>query len=200
MNPQYSRYYHYIKPLIRNRTVRTYSSVIFSLITITIFGLFAIKPTLATIVSLQKSIAEQQHILDALNNKSLNLAQGRKNYDNLDPQAIAKLNNLLPNSTSLPSLIASLESLAQLHQASISGLQFQPTELVGQPTTLAKNASLKEIDFTLNVHGSFSQLTNFLQALEKTRRLITISSVNFGKSEGGPLVLSINAKAYYLKN
>lgn len=200
MNPQYSRYYNYIKPFIRNRAVRVYSSVIFSLISITIFGLFAIKPTLATIVSLQKSIEQQQQILDTLNTNSLNLAQGKKNYDNLDPQFVSKLDNLLPNSTSLPNLIDSLESLAQSHQASISGLQFQPTELIGTPMTLAKEASLKEIDFTINVQGSFSQLTNFLSALEKARRLITVSSVNFGKSEDGPLVLSINAKAYFLKN
>lgn len=200
METKHSRYYTYIKPVLKNKTVKTYSSLIFSLITTTIFLIYAIRPTLSTIISLQKSINEQSAVLTKLNQKVKDLTEGRKNYESIDPTLKVRLVDLLPYSPSLPSLMNSLTILATESQSTISGLQFQPVILEKPIKTLSKDAALKEVDFTFNAQGSYSQLINFLNSLKRADRLINISSISFNKPLDAPLIMTVNAKSLYLKN
>ncbi|MBI2022190.1 type 4a pilus biogenesis protein PilO [Candidatus Daviesbacteria bacterium] len=198
MVPQYSRYYIYIKPVFQSKVVKTYGTLVFSLFTITMFGLFAIRPTLTTIIALQRSIKEQQAVLDKLNGKIETLSLGKKNFENLSPESKTKIFTLLPNSTSLPTLVDELSALALEKQASISGLQFQPVDLKSISKELSKEAKLQNIEFTINLQGSYPQLTDYINSLTKLNRLITIKSVGFNKPAGGNLTVSINAKAYFI--
>lgn len=200
MKPQYSRYYTYIKPILKNKIVKTYGSFVFSIITITILGVFALKPTLATIVSLQKSTSEQQQILNQVNEKVKMLSEGTKNYENLPGQTRTKLFNLIPDAPTLPKLIDITSSLASRYEASVSGIQFQSVELGTVTKELKKGAQLKEIELTLNLQGSYSQMTNFLKTLVLSDRLIVIKNVSFNKSADTPLFMTVNAKTYYVKN
>lgn len=200
MNPKGSRYYTYIKPFLKNKTVQTYSSLVFSIVTITFFSLFAIKPTLSTIVGLQKSIAEHKQLLEQVENKGETLSLGRKNYDAINQELKDELVSLMPNSTQLPNFLEILSLLTNDAEASGSGIQFQPIELVGTPSQISKAALIKEIDFSFNIQGSFEQVTNTLNQLSRQRRLINIQSVNFNQSEESALVMTINAKTYFFKN
>ncbi len=208
MNPTSTRYYTYIKPILRNPVVKTYSPVVFSLITVTLFIIFAIKPTISTIISLQKSINEKQQILKQLEEKENSLTVGKSNYQRLSPKVREQLRTQIPSAISIPCLITNLRTLAALNEASISGLQFQPTLLEGKSDcppqeedlrNLNKNISLGEIDITFNTLGSYSQLTKFLNSLNQSNRLISIQNVNFNKQQEAGLIMSINAKAYYIK-
>ncbi len=200
MRPQFSRYYTYIRPILKNKVVKTYSSLFFSLMMVTIFSIFAIKPTLTTIVALQKSINEQEQLLAQINEKGRNLEQGKRNYDQIDPDTKLTLLELIPNSTSLPSLIDNLSALAESFEASMSGIQIQPVALEGTPGKLTKVAALREIDFTLSIQGSYIQLNDFLDALYRINRLINIQTISFSKQADGGITMTINAKAQYIKN
>jgi Tfp pilus assembly protein PilO len=200
MKPQFSRYYTYIRPILKNKTVKTYSSLVFSLFMVVIFSLFAIKPTITTIVALQKSIDEQEKLLEQIQKKGQDLELGKKNYDQIDSDTKLMLLGLIPNSTSIPSLIDSLSSLASSFDASMSGVQIQPVELQGSPSRLSKQAGLKEIEFTLSVQGSYIQLTDFLDALYRIDRLINIQTVAFSKQVDGGLTMTVNARANFIKN
>lgn len=164
-----------------------------------VFAIFAIKPTIETIISLQKSIEEQSALLKTIKEKSTNLSLARTNYQNINPNIKIKLQTLFPNSPSLPTLIQILSNLAETEQASMSSLQFQPVDLQTDPTVLKKDATVTEIPFTVNMQGSYQQLINILNKVSKSPRLISIDQVNFTKPEDGDLVMSINGKVYYLK-
>ena len=194
MNPYYSRYYTFIKPIIRDKRVK-----IFSLILSIIFAIFAIKPSLAAIASLQKSIAEKKEVLSKLETKANNLSEGRKNYQNLSDNGKQKLEKLIPNKTDISGLVNALTSLANENQASISGLQFQPTVLTGTPKVLVNNTKLDEVSFTLNITGTYQNTVSLLDALNFTSRLLILSSVTMNKQEGTALTTTINGKAFVLK-
>lgn len=199
MDPRKTKYFTYIKPILRNKAARTYGPVMFSLVTIAIFSVFAVKPTVETIISLQKSISEQNELLDKVTTKADNLVLGRRNYQNIDSEVRIKLESLIPNSLFLPTIINNLNALAISNQASISAIQFQPSVLEPTPESLNKNAGLKEITFIINTQGSYNSLVNFLTNLSN-ERLIEVQSIIFNKTEENPLSMTINAKAYYLKN
>lgn len=200
MNPKRSRYFTYIRPIIKSKFAKTYSSLIFSLITISIFSYYAIRPTVTTILSLQKSIEEQSTVLNTLKEKVNNLVAGKHNYENIDASVKTKLENLIPDNPSLPNLINSLTYAALTSEASISGLQIQPVQLENKNPILSKNAEVKQIDFTFNVQSNFANLMKLLTALKRTDRLVTISTVNFVQPLEGDLVMQVTGKAYYIKN
>lgn len=200
MNPKTSRYFTYIRPIIRSKFAKTYSSLIFSLITILIFSFYAIRPTVTTILSLQKSIDEQTSVLNRLQEKVRNLSQGKQNYENIETGIKTKLENLVPNNPALPQLINTLTYIANQSEATISGLQFQEVNLENKKNLLSKDAPITQVDFVFSTQGTFPNLMSLLTALKRTGRLVTITSINFTQPPETNLIMSINGKAYFLKN
>lgn len=200
MNPKTSRYYTYIRPALRSKFARTYSPLIFSLITIAIFSYYAIRPTVTTILSLQKSIDEQTSILNRLQEKVRSLSAGKQNYEGIDQDIRAKLANLIPNSPELPQLINSVNYIARQSEASISGVQFQTVKLENKKNLLNRDAPITPVDFTLIAQGSYANLMRLLTQIKRIDRLISITSINFAQPSDADLIMSVNARAYYLKN
>lgn len=197
-NIKYSRYYVYIKPIIGNKYVKSIAPYIFSLLAIIIFIVFAIKPTVLTIIGLQKSIQDNQQILDTLEKKSQDLTEGKKNYDNLDQNIKTKINTKLPNQVAVITLINNLQT-AVTKTSTISALQVQPVTIYTNISSISSKQDLSEILFSFNVQDSYAQLLQTLDNLSKVSRLINLTSVVLTKSSEGSIGLSVSGKAYHLK-
>lgn len=194
----YSRYFMYIKPIAKLPIVKTYGSTIFTLVIITIFILFAIKPTVETILVLQKKLIETTQVLDKVNKKANDLSLGKQNYDNLNPEIKNKISQAIPDTVELKSITLTLEQKARLHEASISALQIQP--IIIDVKSKEAVGTISEVDFTFNIEGSYQNLIATLQDLKTSSRLISINTLSLTKvSEGSGLIMSITGKAYYVK-
>lgn len=195
---QYFRYFTYIKPFAKNPAVKSYGSIIFALVTISILTFFAIKPTVSTILVLQKQLADQEEVLKKVTDKTNNLSLGKKNYDNLDPIIKNKISTAIPDKASLKSLTQNLEEAAKIHEASISALQIQPVILT--PDTPGKLGSLSEISFVFNTEGTYQNLIALLQEIQRSSRLIAIENLSLSKtSDDKSIIMSLSGKVYYLK-
>lgn len=209
---QYSRFAAKIAPVARSRTVQTYSMTVLSLATIIILAIFAIRPTVKSILALQKTIDQQKQTLEALRKKSRDLSDGVSRYNQIPQTTKIKLYTLLPDWTNAPCLVNELNAGAESDSLTITGEQLQPTELKG-PTNCnlsgpdldkiyrdaSAAASLKEISFTINSQGGFDKLTEYLNSLNSLPRLIDIESAYFTQREGSSLTLTINGKAFFYK-
>lgn len=194
----YSRYFTYIKPITRLPIIKNYGSTIFTLLTISILIIFAIKPTVETILVLQKKLADEDEVLQKVTQKVNNLSLGKKNYDNLDQNIKEKISSGVTDTISLKSLAQALEQTAKVHEASVSALQIQP--LVIDTKIRSQMGVLSEISFTFNVEGDYKNLIALLQDLKSSSRLISIDSLSVSKvSDGETLIMSLSGKAYYLK-
>lgn len=196
---KYSRYYTYIKPVIENKYVISSSPYIFSLISIAIFAVFAIRPTITTISNLQKQLADNQQVLDKLNQKAKDLTQAKKNYDNLDPTTKQKISLALPDQTNIVTLVTSLNGSIP-KGASVSALQIQPVTLADLNNSSGIHQNISKINFTFNVTGSYQDLLQTLDNLHKSPRLISVDNIVMSSQESGSLVLSITGKGYFLSN
>lgn len=198
ISARYSRYYTYIKPVIENKFVKSSAPYIFSLITITIFILFAIRPTISTILNLQKNIENHRQVLEALEKKENDLTAGRNNLQSLDPERREKINAAIPENADVTSLIGSLRN-ASGKETLVSALQIQPVVLIDSEVTPQKTLlSLGEASFTYNIQGDYGQLLPTLYNLQRSPRLLSIGSVVLS-SQGGVVVLSVSGKASFLK-
>lgn len=195
---KYSRYFTYIKPLGRLPIIKNYGSTIFALLTMSILTIFAIKPTIETIIVLQKQLSNQDEILQKITEKADNLSLAKKNYDNLDQDIKTKIYTYIPDNLSLKSLIKSLEETVLLHEASVSALQIQPLTIDIQTENQIRR--LAEVSFIFNIEGSYQNLTAILQDLGRSSRLISIEALSLSKtSDDKSLIMSLTGKAYYLK-
>lgn len=191
-----SRYFTYIEPVIRAPIIKTYGSMIFTILALIAFIIFAIKPTLETIAVLQKELSLQKDTLAQATQKSEDLSLARKNYQQIDQNIKAKIQTAIPQNINIATLIRSLEGATLSTQASISALQFQPIILQKETTAI----NLQEINFTFNVEGSFETLKTILDNLAEAERSISLDGISFSKIEGGNTILmSVSGKGYYLK-
>lgn len=197
-NPQSSRYYVFIKPVIGNKYVKSSAPYIFSLLAIIVFVIFAIRPTILTILDLQKSIQDNQAILETLDKKSRDLTDGKRNLDNLDPSVKTLINTRLPDQAAVTALIYDLEQSAT-KSASISALQVQPATIYVESSASGIKQQVGELTFSFNVQGSYAGLLETLNNLAKSPRLINITGATLSKSAEGAISLSVSGKAYYLK-
>ena len=199
--PQYTRYYTYIKPVLENKIVKSYASYIFSLVTIAILVVFAIRPTVSTILNLQESITQNQQLLDQLNTKAETLSQAQRNYDQLDPSTKQRIADALPQTPEVTTLTKYLEGIV-VGQASDSALQIQPVPLYDAnkdlSTAIAK-PTLSEVNFTYTIVGEYNQIVSAIDRISKLPRLITIKKLTISRQPDSPTILSITAKAQYLK-
>lgn len=194
----YSRYFTYIKPITKLPIIKNYGSTIFTLLTVSVLTLFAIKPTVETILILQKKLADSNEVLQKVTQKAENLSQGKKNYDNLDQKLKEKISSSITDTVSLKSLIQTLEQTAKDHDASVSALQLQP--IVIDTKTDNHLGELTEISFTFNTEGDYKGLLAVLQDLKISSRLISINSLSISNSsDNQTLIMSLSGKAYYLK-
>lgn len=193
---RYFRYFTYIKPILRIPLVRTYGYLIFTILMTIIFIVFAIKPTVQTIVVLQKQVSDQSMILAKMTEKTDSLSLARQNYQNLDQTVSNKIERALPRTPDIANLVKSLEETTLGTEASISALQFQPI-------TIEKDEgeqTLKEIMFTYNIEGTYQTLKLILQNLRTSDRVITIDNLVFNKIEASNnILMSVTGKAYFLK-
>lgn len=195
----YSRYFTYIKPIGKIPIIKNYGPAIFTLLTISLLIFFAIKPTVETILVLQKKLADSDQVLQKVTQKANNLSLGKKNYDNLDQNIKEKIFAAIPDAISLKSLIQDLEQTAKVHEASVSALQIQPL-VINTKTTNNQMGSLSEVSFTFNTEGNYENLISLLQDLKGSSRLISIDNLSISKvEEGTALILSLSGKAFYLK-
>ena len=194
----YSRYFTYIKPVAKLPIVKNYGPTIFTLFAMTILIFFAIKPTVETILVLQKKIDDSNQVLEKATQKVNSLSLGKKNYDSLGQNITQKISAAIPDTVSLRSLIQNLEQSAKAREASISALQIQP--LIINTKVDQKQGNLSEISFTFNIEGSYANLIEVLQDLKRSSRLISIETLSLFKvAEGEGLIMSLSGKAYYIK-
>lgn len=195
---KYSRYYVYIKPVISNKYVKSFAPYIFSLLSLIIFIVFAIRPTITTIIELQKSIEDNKTVLLTLDQKAKYLTDGKRNLENMDPAIKNKINAKLPSYPAVSNLISSLQTSAT-NSASISALQIQPVTIYTNTTDQKAQQKLEELIFSFNTQGSYAGLITVLDNLTKSSRLINLTSAVFNKTVEGGTNLSISGKGYYLK-
>lgn len=190
------RYFTYIEPVLRAPIIKTYGPLIFTILALIIFIIFAIKPTLETIAVLQKELTLQKETLEKITKKEEDLSQARKNYQQIDQNTKQYIQTSIPKNADLATLIKSLEEAALSTEASISALQFQPITIEKQ----GENNKLKEIGFTFNAEGSFETITKVLNNLSNTKRSISLDNVSLSKTEGSSsLLMSLSGKGYYLQ-
>lgn len=206
MKPLTTRYGQDLRRYYRMPAVQVSLTLVLSLFVMAIFIVFALRPTIVTIVTLKKTIAESEKIRQQLSVKMTNLQKASVQFELLKP-ILPMLNTTIPNNGAeyLP-LTTAIEILARQTGTQLESESLGPTLLFSRiisPFIPSKDQSVVELPFTARVIGSYPNISAFLTKLLSMERIIIIESVTItreigSKEENTNVALNISGSAYYL--
>jgi len=194
---RYRRYFTDLGRFYQTKKARTYVGIILSILTVTFFVIFAIKPTLVTIAQLIKQTKDQKLVVGELEKKITSLSQAQNEYLAVESD-LYLVDEALPQEPKVPLLIKQLETLAYQSDVNIGRLRINEVDL--KKTGSAKTEK-QPLSFSFAAFGNYSNLKAFLSSLSSLRRIILVESFSFQKGivEKSGLSLNLAAKAWFLE-
>lgn len=187
--------------------LRKYLELILSIVTIGLFAIFAIRPTLLTIIELQKEIREKEETVLKLETKIRNLQTGSNNLQ-IESSRLPIILEAVPDYAKPEVLVKQIESLVAKNSLTTMSFSASDAVLVGSDDTterpfegqkLPDGAS--ELGFTISVTGSYENLFSFVSDLQNMRRPVQVDSfaINSNTIENEKvLVLIISGRVPFL--
>lgn len=198
---KYKKYYSYIEPVFKDPVTRSYASLILFFLTISFFIAFAIRPTIKTMVSLNKQIQDGRITNEALQQKINALSIAQNEYTSLQP-SFNLIYSSLPENPMVGEFLKMIEKVATASSISIGSLQVQPVKLLEQKNIEEQGFSLRELTFSMNIEGKYQSLRDFVEILRRIQRVVSLDNVAIAPSRAtkdNSLGLTFTAKAYFFK-
>lgn len=173
-----------------------YMYLIFTLLTLSFFGIFAIKPTLSTISELKKQYEDSSRVLTALKEKNRVLQVLGAQYAQIEPQ-LSLITNAIPESPRISELTRQIEVISFKNNVSINKLDIGVIELYPAKKS---NPPIFSYSFSVSVKGSESDINNFITQILNFERVVSIERISTGKSDKNNFDAAITGKAYFYKN
>jgi len=201
----------YLKLLIvykKRNDVRMFLEIILSLITITFFSIFALKPTLLTVSQLIKDNKEKQETINKMEQKIKNIVTAQNIYDqNIDK--ISLIDQAVPNTPTPENLLRQIEGISYKNFVTVVGSSINEVVLIGEEKKKTNKNEIKNlpenvstITFSINVTGPYLSLYSFLFDLENSRRPLIINNISINssrKEDYSIVVMSISGQTPYIK-
>jgi len=208
---EYIRYKEYFLNVLtiykQKEDLRMFLEILLSLVTVSFFGAFALRPTLVTIAALLTEIKSKEEIVAKLDTKIQNLSTAQTLLD----QEITRLpliENAIPQAASPETFVRQFEGLAAKNGVNLLGVSLGQVTLLGE----VKKAPPEEgvtplpedalgITFSVSLSGNYSELLGFLADLEKLRRPLAIDTTGITTTEteeGKTLVILVSGRAPYI--
>lgn len=186
---QYEKYLELIPDLKREKTQK-YITIVLTLITAIILGLFAINPTFSTIASLQKQIDDSNFVEQKLQQKITDLAILQQKYNDIQTD-LPIVNDAVPTSTQIPLFMAAVQSITKNSSLTLTSFQTSEVSLLQPP---AKKQS--SFDFTLTATGNYPDMLNLLSKITNFQRAVALKDIILS-TKNGVLQLSLKGTVFF---
>ncbi|MEK7168751.1 MAG: type 4a pilus biogenesis protein PilO [Patescibacteria group bacterium] len=157
--------------------LKIYLELMLSLGTIIVFAIFAIKPTIITIVDINNEIKAKEETIEKLQNKLVDLQTANSILKN-EAQNLKLIDEAVPNSASLELVAKQIESLVSSNSINLTSLTSSDVKIKGQ-----EEKTENELLVSFSVNGDYQNLFAFLQSIENMRRPFKIDSLIFNISK-----------------
>lgn len=160
-----------------NPVARVSLELVFSILAVIFFAVFAVKPTLQTMSELVKEIEDKRALEEQLEQKIASLNTAQTQYQQFGEQ-LYLLDEAMPKTASLLEGLKIVEKLASENNIVIKGIVVSavPDELNSANEDKAKREILT---FNIDLTGGYLDIRQFIEALMASRRMMLVDQVNF---------------------
>lgn len=198
---EYRKYYRSLEPMLAKPKTKQYSTVIFFFLTVALFGWFAIKPTIQTILYLQREIVDKKAVNTQMDDKINALIEAQAILENIQSKTEV-ITSAVPTNPQAVDIARQLKNLVQTTQASLSAIQIASVPiLVETPVTALPSSVVKHtaIPITVSIDGPYAVLASFMSELLTMQRIVTIDSISFSPGKSGIQQSGVNEIRLQLK-
>ena len=177
---QYKKYAQSIAPFMQSPKTKNYTTVVFFFLVLSVFGWYAIRPTIQTILYLQREIKDKTETNKKMDEKIYALIEANSAYEN-SQLLLPVLSESLPLTPDALDLVSQMNNLATNHDVILSSLKITDLPLSTQSGITNQDKSKKYTEFPIlfTVEGLYQSVVLFLKDLVTMRRIVTIESMNF---------------------
>lgn len=190
--------------------VKVFLELLLTLSTITIFIVFALKPTIITIIDLTKEIKTKEETVAKMDTKIKNLVRAQANLSQ-EQERLQLLDYAIPSQPFPTKAIGQFIGLAQEKNVTLETALVGETVLKGRRKKKISSKSkekdlvesLDNFNLTLNFKAEFQKIMDLLKSVENMRRPIKIDSLSLSKNksenESNTVNLNISGRIPFLK-
>ncbi len=157
--------------------LKAYLELILSLGTIVIFSIYAIKPTVLTIVELNNEIKSKENTVLLLTQKISNLKIA-SNLLQKESQNLEIIDDAVPTGANVEQLVKQIEKIALDNSVAIRNFSSANIFLKGNSDKKVES----ELPVSFSITGNYQNLFQFLQTIENLRRPFRIDSFVFNSN------------------
>lgn len=173
---RYSRYYTVLEPYFASPKTRSSISLILTLSSLIIFGIFAIRPTVTTIFELTKELATLQRVNTKLGGKIAALAKAQEILES-EKRSLSILEEAAPLKPDVAHVVKEVEGATAISNVSIASMQFQRVDYSQIQLNSPGEITAVQIPVTLSIRGAQAPIASFLSALYNSRRFFTTGNL-----------------------
>jgi Tfp pilus assembly protein PilO len=191
---QYRKYYRSLEPILAKPKTRMYSTVIFIFLVVALFGWYAVKPTIQTILYLRREIKDKTAVNKKMDEKIEALIEAQSILESIG-QRTSYIQEATPANPDAIDVVRQLRDIATTAGASISAIQIASAPMLPSATASAsKSYTVKQIDFavSMSIEGNYESLSTFLRNCVAMRRIITIESISFTPNKKQATTISVS--------
>lgn len=178
-------------PKLREEKTQAYFMLSLTFISLSILGVFAINPTLSTIIELNKKLEDSIFVSEALKTKMNNLSALHAEHAALK-NSWPVVEAAVPNDPRTTYILGQMQQIAKDTGVEVVDLQAFQVELSRQGKPTLKEASFV---FSVSVEGNSTQQLQFLDAVTTFDRVVAIESIALTNET--TQVLTIRARAFF---
>lgn len=171
-------YYRQIQPYFREPKKKAYTMLGLTLLSLSIFGSLAIRPSLVTIVRLNKQREEINAANEQVERKIQALYQVQDQYKKAKKD-LYLLDMALPANKDTPRLLEKLTLLSGKAHVTIKSIRFLNS------VETVKSPELQALPLDIHLSGNFPEIREFLRLLENSLRQIDVKHIDFFGGGGG---------------
>jgi hypothetical protein len=123
-------------------------------------------------------------------------------YNEFDPEAIARLEKLLPDNIDNVRLIMEIDGVAKAHSLSVKNLSVSADAETASDDTVQIGPDGKEyssMNLEFSIAASYSSFLNFMNDLEQSLRLVDVTAIDFKTADADFDEYRVTIKTYWLK-
>jgi len=192
------KYLAYIRSLsaAHHKEIRTYATLILTLVAVSFFGIFAIAPTLSTIFQLRKSLADSKYIDSQLQTKITNLSKLQESYT-LVSRDLPMIYAAITQAPKTTQLTGQMRQLATDANITLSDINIQSVYIAKSGR---ESGVLQPFLINITARGTVEDLQKFADMLVNFDRIVTINFLTITTPQEKKATyhqLSLQITAYY---
>lgn len=169
--------YDIIREKMKDKKTQSVTMAILSLLTLSLFGFFAISPTLSTIAQLNRQLDDKKDIDRKLNQKIQNISSLQQQYATIQAD-LPLINAALPQRPEASYLLGQLDAIAKNFNITISQIQVSSVSL-----SKPKSTKTIEFPFSISASGTKENMSSFIQEISFFDRIVVLDQIAISQDE-----------------